>query len=364
MGDRYCIDSHKITCHPARIAEWLNAGDDWEKLKKIYPIYVEVSPYGGCNHRCVFCAVDYVGYQNIQWDETRLRIILAEMGSLGIKSVMFGGEGEPLLWKPLPGVLSYCSVQGIDTALTTNMVAMRADYVDELVRNLSWMKISINAGTSESYAKIHRTQEKDFDRALKNIELVIKTKKQNNYDCVVGAQMLLLPENIDEAVTLAKKMKELGVDYVVIKPYSQHLYSETKRYENLTYESMMDLELELKTLEDRGFDVVFRSQTMNLLVGDQDRYQKCYSTPFFWAYVMTDGSLYGCSAYLKQDEFCYGNLNQAGFKELWEGERRKKNVEYVRKQLDIKQCRVNCRMDKVNRYLWELKNPNKHVNFI
>ena len=40
MGDRYCIDSHKITCHPARIAEWLNAGDDWEKLKKIYPIYV------------------------------------------------------------------------------------------------------------------------------------------------------------------------------------------------------------------------------------------------------------------------------------------------------------------------------------
>ena len=76
-------------------------------------------------------------------------------------------------------------------------------------------------------------------------------------------------------------MKELGVDYVVIKPYSQHLYSETKRYENLTYESMMDLELELKTLEDRGFDVVFRSQTMNLLVGDQVRYQKCYSTPFF-----------------------------------------------------------------------------------
>ena len=38
MGDRYCIDSHKITCHPARIAEWLNAGDDWEKLKKIYPL--------------------------------------------------------------------------------------------------------------------------------------------------------------------------------------------------------------------------------------------------------------------------------------------------------------------------------------
>ena len=43
------IDSHKLNYHPARIAEWLDAGKDWEKIKKVYPIYVEASPSGACN---------------------------------------------------------------------------------------------------------------------------------------------------------------------------------------------------------------------------------------------------------------------------------------------------------------------------
>jgi len=39
-------------------------------------------------------------------------------------------------------------------------------------------------------------------------------------------------------------------------------------------------------------------------------------------------------------------------------------MEWVAKKLDINNCRFNCRMDKINAYLWELANPSAHVNFI
>lgn len=364
MTDKYKIDSHKLIYHPQRVAQWLDANNDWEKLKKIYPIYVEISPYGGCNHRCSFCAVDYIGYKNIKWDPDKLKQKLTEMAELGIKSVMFAGEGEPLLWKPIYDILAHCAKIGIDTSLTTNLVPAQTDKMGELLQHLSWMKISINAGTAKTYAKIHATKEADFAKVLQNIQAAVQCKQQYNYKCAIGAQMLLLPENQAEVLVYTKLMRELGVNYVVIKPYSQHQYSNTKKYAGLTYESMMDLEDKLQQLNNANFHVVFRSQTMDKLLYEAQKYKKCYSTPFFWAYIMTDGSLYGCSAYLKRPEFCYGNLNDAGFKELWEGEKRKQSLAYIQNSLNIKNCRVNCRMTAINEYLWQLKHPNEHVNFI
>jgi len=363
MSDKYAIDSHKLSYHPQRVAQWQEAGDDIDKLKKVYPVYIEVSPVGACNHRCTFCGVDYIGYQNIRWETELLKTRLNEMSEKGVRSIMFAGEGEPLLHKELDQIIEHCSKVGIDSSITTNFVFLNKKNVDKIFKNASWVKISINAGTKKTYSEIHRTKEEDFDKVIENMKLAVKTKKENNYKCTLGAQMLLLPENKDEALILAKKVKEIGLDYLVIKPYSQHLFSETKVYKNVDYKPMLELEEELEKLNDDTFNVVFRSNTMKKLDTGHS-YKKCYSTPYFWAHLMANGDMYGCSAYLQQDKFCYGNLKEKSFQTVWESEKRQKSITYVKEKLDISGCRANCRMDEVNGYLWRLQHPQLHDSFI
>lgn len=364
MSDKYSIDSHKLMFHPTRVSQWLEAKDEWEKLKKVYPIYVEISPYGGCNHRCTFCGLDYMGYANIGLEYSTLKNALTNMAENGVKSVMFAGEGEPLLFKDLDLIIEHCSKVGIDSSLTTNFVPLNKKNIEKVMENSSWVKISLNAGTAETYAEIHQTKEVDFERVMNNIKYAMEYKRQNNLSCTLGVQTLLLPENKDEMLLLAQTCKELGVDYMVVKPYSQHLYSETTKYADIDYSKMMDIGNDLEKLNDDKFHVVFRANTMKKYVEKKQSYDKCHSTPFFWGYIAADGKVFGCSAYLGEDKFCYGNIYENTFQEIWESDKRKKSYEYIKNELDIKNCRVNCRMDEVNRYLWSLKNPNPHVNFI
>ncbi len=351
--DDYRIDSHKLIFHVDRVGQWLKGED-------IYPIYIEIAPAGGCNHRCIFCALDYLKYKVRFLDTDVLKRRVREAGQCGVKSIMYAGEGEPLLHKDICEIIEATKKSGIDVAITTNGVLWDKEKLSASLRFLSWMRVSLNAGTKENYARVHRTKAKDFEWVLKNIETAVRIKKKERLSCTIGVQFLLIPQNLKDPPVLAKILRDIGVDYLIIKPYSQHPLSITRI--RLDYNRHLNLEAELKAIEAKNFRIVFRRHTMEKL-NEKKPYRHCLGLPF-WAYINACGDVYACSAFLGKREFCFGDIYKKDFKELFQGKKRKGLNKWAAERLDTKICREVCRLDEINRYLWELKHPAEHVNFI
>ena len=296
------------------------AKDDWAKAKDVFPIYVEVSPVGYCNHACTFCGVDYMldRPEKPQLKPEVMQRLLSDMAKSGVLSVMFAGAGEPLLYKTLADAIVHANGVGIDTSITTNGVLLTEAFARKAFTapRLRWIKVSINAGTPEVYAAIHRTKPEDLDRVLRNIETAVRVRRETGSACTIGAQMVALPEtsgtdparplvrvtypsHIDTADPLARRLRDAGADYLVIKPYSQHLMSEeTRVYEKTAYGDAESWARDLRALSAPGFDVVVRARTMAGVTSTDRGYKTCHATPFHWAYVEADGEVWGCSAYL------------------------------------------------------------------
>lgn len=354
--DKYQIDAHKLLYHPKRVA-------DWVKGRNIYPIYMEISPTSACNHRCIFCGLDFIGYKKRYLETGRLMEILSELWRLGIKSIMYAGEGEPFLHRDMADIVQATHRCGIDAAVTTNGVLLTPDICEKVLPASQWIRVSCNAGTADTYSKIHRTRAEDFDRVMDNLDHAVRLKKSGGLACTLGLQILLLPDNAHEIEALAVQVRDLGLDYLVVKPYSQHPQSRTEKYKNISYESYAHLAERLGKLDSEDFQVIFRQDAMKKWDEKKKPYNRCQALPF-WSYVDALGNVWGCSVYLGDERFLYGNIYSQNFQQIWEGEKRARSLACVESEIDPASCRVNCRMDAVNRYLWQIRHPSSHVNFI
>ena len=354
MADQYKLDSHKLIYHPLRVADWLNG-------KTIFPIYMEISPIGLCNHRCVFCSVDYMGYQNRHLETKRLKEIISELGKGGLKSIMYAGEGEPFLHRDMAEITEYAKQCGIDNAFTTNGSLMTPEISERILPVTEWIKVSCNAGTPENYSQMHRTGPGEFDKVLKNLKYAVDLRRRKGYSCVLGIQSVLLRENMHTIENLAAAAKEIGLDYYVVKPYMPHRLN--AHHFEIDYHECQELAERLKHYNTPDFSVVFRTQAMERHDCARKNYGTCYSLPF-WSYLDSGGNIWGCSVHLTEEKYIFGNIYDQSFSEIWDGEKRTAFMkEFLQNPLP-ETCKVNCRMDAVNEYLWNLKNPVRHVNFI
>lgn len=356
--EEYRLDSHKLIYHPNEVNEWLLKGD-------VFPINVELGISGACNHRCIFCCVDYLGYKPEILKADLLLPNLKEMHQKGLKSVVLAGNGEPLLNKDAVTIINETRNMYIDVAMSTNGVLFTKDVAEACMQSLTWMRFSTSAYSDKNYQRIHQAKSGDIDKVFANIAYAVELKKNKRLQTTIGVQLVLIPENIEEAYRLGLKARELGADYFSIKSFGfqPQSNSELKQEFNCKdfYAQQEELEKQIASLTTKKFKGLYRRSRIEK-ARIKRPYHNCHALPFY-SFIDSSGNVWPCCTLMGNEGMCFGNLYENSFADIWQGEERKKVIQRIYDS-GLTQCSIDCRLDEMNRYLQELKYPNAHVNFI
>lgn len=348
------LDGNKLLHHLDRV-------NSWQRGELISPIYIAFSPTSYCNHHCVFCVYHYKEFKPIFFPLKRYMELALEWASMGVRSVFFAGDGDPLLNKSCHEMVLATKMAGIDIALNTNGRLLSKKNIPIFVESLSFIRLSVNAGSRENYAKIHGTTENDFDVVVENIRELVKKKKETNSGIVIGVQCVLLSQNKDEIKTLARLMKDIGADYLAVKPFLKHPDIKFDDEIQDLPRVLDDLAAFGETISDSSFRFALRRTLF--LDKFERKYKSCQSTDFMIE-VDANGDVYSCGPYIGNSDHKLGSIMTTSFKDFWESSEAQKVRDHVKCHVDVSKCMPFCRPDSVNETLWQLKNPPSHVNYI
>lgn len=361
--EKFRFDGHKMLHHLDRVQQWMNG-------ERFAPIHIDMGLTKFCNTACLYC---YAVVQNMTKGtmidpETLLRYI-EDCGKLGVRSIGFIGDGEPTLNPGVYDAAMLAKQVGVDTSMATNGLLLDMDRAHDMLRDMTFIRFNLSAGTPEGFRRVHQSTEDNFHLLMDNIRELVRIKKENNYPCTLGLQMVLIPECFDEVIPEAKLGAELGVDYFVVKHCSDSEYKEI----GINYEDYLTLEDMLHDAESYSTDdyvvqvkwnKILAAGESNLYKNGFRKYDVCHGTPFLLQ-ISGNGKVYPCGPFFNKERFYIGDLHETSFYDIAMSDRYWEVHDDVVNSVDVhKDCALGCRQDYVNKFLWDLKNAPDHVNFI
>jgi radical SAM protein with 4Fe4S-binding SPASM domain len=362
-GEKYRLDGHKLIYHLDRVLAW-------QKGERIAPIHIDMGITKFCNVGCIYCIGVTQGMtRGVMIERGALLRMMDDCDRLGVRSIAFIGDAEPTLNPALYDAISRGKKAGIDMAMATNGVLINMDYADDILRDLTFIRFNLSSGDRDSFLKIHQSKPANFDLLVEKMKALVKLKKSKQYECTVGIQMVLIPENFDQIIKLARLGGEIGVDYLQIKQCSDSEYKEIGvQYED--YERATDDLKAAEKLSNSDYSVKVKWQKINIAnetdvyKGGIRKYDICYGTPFL-GQVSGNGKVYPCGPFFGKERFCMGDIHEQSYYDIVKGDRYWQVHKDIVNNVDVHyDCTTGCRQDYINKFLWDLKNPPAHVNFI
>ncbi|OGV83470.1 MAG: radical SAM protein [Lentisphaerae bacterium RIFOXYB12_FULL_65_16] len=344
---------------------------EWRRGERIAPIHIDMGLTKFCNIACIYCiGVTQGGMKKGQMiqPDALLRLI-RDAGRLQVRSVAFIGDGEPTLNPALYDAIVLARECGVETAMATNGILLDMNRAHDVLRNQTFVRFNLSAGNSEGFRRIHQAAPALFDELIQKIRELVRLRKENQYGCTLGLQMVLIPENFDQVLTLARLGADLGVDYLQVKQCSDTEYGELG-IQREEYRRVVDTLKEAESLSREDYSVQVKWNKINILAETDvyrhgiRKYDICYGTPML-GQISGNGKVYPCGPFFGKDRFLIGDIHRMSYYDMIKGDRYWAVQRDIVENIDVHcDCTIGCRQDYINTFLWDLMNPPAHVNFI
>ncbi len=366
------LDGTKIAWHKDRIASW-------QRGEKIAPITIDMALTRACNYSCSFC---YAMFQENDRKIITKDIIygfLEDCAEIGVKGISFVSDGESTISPVFADACKRGHQLGLSMAVGTNAFVLTKSKAEDVLPYLTYLRVNFSAGEKKRYSEIMGVKENHFERVCQNIKDMMAIKKRNNLKVTIGMQMVLMPEDEDQIIPLAKLGKELRPDYLIIKHCTDNEDGDLGiDYDK--YEKFYDKLQEAEKFSDESYKVVVKWSKIKDKGNSGRKYQRCYGAPFMLQ-MSGSGLVAPCGALFneKYKKFHIGNICETRFKDIWNSERYWSVMNYLASEKfnAQKMCASLCLQHKVNEALdahvkgdadllnQELpKKTPKHINFI
>ncbi|MDH5728944.1 MAG: radical SAM protein [Gammaproteobacteria bacterium] len=360
---KYRLDGHKMIYHMDRIVAWKNG-------ERIAPIHIDMGITKFCNVGCTYCLGVTQGMtKGTMIEPEALLRFVKDAGRAGVRSIGFIGDGEPTLNPGLYDAVNIAAEVGVDTGMATNGLLLDMDHAHDMLKNMSYIRFNLSSAEAENFRKVHQSHPKNFAPLIEKMKALVRIKKENNYPCTIGIQMVLIPENFSQIVKMAELGAEIGVDYVQLKQCSDTEYKEIA----VDYEKYIDIEEELKFAESFSADDYHVIAKWNKIKITQEtdvykngfrKYDICYGTPFL-GQISGNGKVYPCGPFFGKDRFLMGDIHEMSYYDIVQSDRYWQVQQDIIDNIDVHHdCTIGCRQDYLNKFLWDLENPPEHVNFV
>lgn len=174
-------------------------------------ITCEIDLSNRCQNGCSFCMFkEYRKAAPVDLNHVVCYDLLYDLKAMGVRSITFTGGGEPTLHPRFESIVNIAKAYEFELGLITNGITL-AEHDEDFYKQFRFVRISLDAGTKETYAKIKSNDA--FDEVMS----YLYTKRLQSVT-QVGVSYVVCEENKDEIRLAQSLVRGRRIRYIQFKP--------------------------------------------------------------------------------------------------------------------------------------------------